>query len=225
MRVRTAAVLPSFASSVTVLIGTHRPFDESSLPPELCRAVPKRKRQFMAGRYCAVQAAERLNQTGSPPDIGRGTAGEPLWPRGLTGSITHTDELASAAVARLCDARSLGIDSETIAGRPRMDAIRSIVMLPGERALGGSAFDDATRLTLVFSAKEAIFKCLYPVIRRRFYYADVAIRAMDPSGMFAAEIVTRLAPGFERGMILHGRFEIDERRVHTGTWLEPHPGA
>jgi enterobactin synthetase component D / holo-[acyl-carrier protein] synthase len=224
--VQSPAILPSFAATVTVLLATDAHIKLIALPPELRGAAPKRRRQFMAGRYCAVQAAERLKPSGELPHVGRGPAGEPLWPGGLTGSITHTDDLASAAVARLSDARSLGIDSETIVVRARAQAIRSMVMLPAEAGLGGGALDDATRLTLVFSAKEAIFKCLYPVIGRRFYYEDVALTSADlADGSFAAEIVTTLAAGFERGTSVRGRFEIDELRVHTGAWLEPHIGA
>lgn len=221
-------LLPSFAESVTVALTPDSDIDAPGLPPELRGAVPSRQREFTAGRYCAARAVARLQPSGEPRAIGRGPAGEPLWPDGLTGSITHTQALASAAVARLSDARSLGIDTETIIAPARAHAVASVVMRPAEAALGGDALDvlnGATRLTLVFSAKEAVFKCLYPVIRRRFYYADVEIRSADlTDGSFAAEIMTTLSAAFVRGMVLRGRFEIDDRWVHTGVWLRPDGG-
>ena len=221
MEVRSPFVIPAFASSVTVALGDALPA-AGSLPPELDRAVPERKRQYLAGRYCAAEAVGRIRPSATRPAIGRGAAGEPLWPAGLTGSVTHTHDFASAAVARVSDARSIGIDSEMRVARPRAENIMPLVMLPEERALAGSTLDEATRVTLVFSAKEAVFKCLYPLIGKRFYYEDALIASADvASGRFTAVLRTTLGAGFERGALLHGRFEIDEVRVHTGVWLEP----
>jgi enterobactin synthetase component D len=220
--VRSPSIVPSFASHVTVTLDPRVPA-AASVPPELHRATPDRKRQYLAGRYCADHAVERLRPSATRPAIGRGAAGEPQWPAGLTGSVTHTDGLASAAVARLTDARSIGIDSEMRVDHWRAERIRPLVMRPEEHGVGGRAIDEATRVTLVFSAKESIFKCLYPVIGRRFYYEDALITSGDPAtGQFVAELMTTLAPGFERGTILRGRFEIDDARVHTGVWLDPH---
>lgn len=221
MEVRSPLVVPPFASSVTVALSGSLPAD-GCLPPELDRAVPDRKRQYLAGRYCAAEAVARIRPSAGRPAIGRGAAGEPQWPAGLTGSVTHTHDLASAAVAKVSDTRSIGIDTEMRVGRARAENIMPLVMRPEEHSLGGRALDEATRLTLVFSAKEALFKCLYPVIGRRFYYEDACIASADlATGCFTTEIVTPLAPGFERGTILRGRFEIDDVRVHTGVWLEP----
>ncbi len=221
MEVRSPCVVPSFASSVTVALSDRLPAT-GSLPPELDRAVPERQRQYLAGRYCAAEAVGRIRPAAPRPTIGRGAAGEPCWPAGLTGSVTHTHDFASSAVARVSDARSIGIDSEMRVARPRAENIMPLVMLPEEHVLGGSAFDEATRLTLVFSAKEAIFKCLYPLVGRRFYYEDALVASADvASGYFTAALRTTLGAGFEKGTILRGRFEIDEVRVHTGVWLEP----
>jgi enterobactin synthetase component D len=220
--VRSPAVLPSFASCVTVAFDNNEAVEATGLPAELRRAAPERKRQFLAGRYCALRALERLEPSVARRTVGRGGAGEPTWPAGLTGSVTHTNGLASAAVAWQSDARSIGIDSELRVATARAQAIKPLVMLPGEAGLGGRALDEATRVVLVFSAKEAIFKCLYPLTGRRFYYEDAFVACADVAGgWLTAELITTLATGFEAGTILRGRFELDEARVHTGVWLEP----
>ena len=222
LELRSPSVVPPFVSSVTVrLNSTITP--SADVPPELCRAAPSRQREYAAGRYCAARAIERLQPSDVPLTIGRGSAGEPRWPAGFTGSVTHTEGLASAAVARISDARSIGIDSEVRVDTWRAERIRPLVMQSGETGVGGGALDDGTRVMLVFSAKEAVFKCLYPVVGRRFYYEDARIISADAAtGVFVAELLTTLAPGFERGTVLQGRFEIDDRHVHTGVWLEPH---
>jgi enterobactin synthetase component D / holo-[acyl-carrier protein] synthase len=221
VELRSPSVVPPFVSSVTVALNAAIRAT-ADVPPELHRAAPSRQREYVAGRYCAARAIERLRPSDVPLTIGRGVAGEPQWPAGLTGSLTHTDGLASAAVARVSDARSIGIDSEVRVDAWRAERIRPLVMQPEESGVGGQALDAGTRVMLVFSAKEAIFKCLYPVVSRRFYYEDARILSADPAtGVFVAELLTTLAPGFERGTVLQGRFEIDDRHVHTGVWLEP----
>src|SRR5205814_2561041 len=115
-------------------------------PRELSRATPERKRQYVAGRYCAVRAIERLTASAARRDIGRGGAGEPQWPEDFTGSVTHTDGLASAEVAWLSDARSIGIDSEMRLVRARAERIKPLVMQPEEGAVGSDALDEGTRV-------------------------------------------------------------------------------
>ena len=222
VELRSPSVVPPFVSTVTVAL--HAAITSTAdVPPELHRAAASRQREYVAGRYCAARAIERLQPFEAPLTIGRGAAGEPRWPAGFTGSVTHTEGLASAAVARLSDARSIGIDSEVRVDTWRAEQIKPLVMQQDEAGLGGGALDGGTRVMLVFSAKEAIFKCLYPVVGRRFYYEDARIISADAAtGVFVAELLTTLAPGFERGTVLQGRFEIDDRHVHTGVWLEPH---
>jgi enterobactin synthetase component D len=218
-RLENAAVSPTFATMVTVAFTPDAAFGDGQLPPELVKAAPERQRQFLAGRYCAL-AALRVHSGRCPVHVGRGPGGEPLWPAGLTGSVTHTRDFAAAAVAGSGQARSIGIDTEEIVTTPSVGRLSSLVLLAAEPDLGGPALDNATRFTLVFSAKESLFKCLYPLVRRRFYYPDVALRALDlTSGTFAAELVTTLSAEFRAGWRVTGKFVIDGRRVHTGVWV------
>jgi enterobactin synthetase component D len=218
--VPSPGLLPEFIAGATVRWSSDFPIDDWQLPPELHRAVPRRKQEFVAGRCCAARAIQQLRPGPSSVHVGRGSAGEPLWPAGFTGSITHTANLASATAARLSDVRSIGIDSESLITPARASAIESAVMVPAEYTVGGSALEAATRVTLVFSAKEAIFKCLYPLVRRLFFYTDVSIASADVrAGTFVAKVIHELGVGFEEHTILHGRFVIDEPYVHTAVWL------
>src|SRR5699024_2591462 len=63
-------------------------------------ALPKRRAEFTAGRWCARQA---LTELGLPPTpVERGDHGSPCWPDGVVGSITHCDGYRPAAVAHDC---------------------------------------------------------------------------------------------------------------------------
>ena len=75
-------------------------------------AAQSRVEQFTAGRVCSRIALGRLGLAATTP-IERGEDRAPIWPSGFIGSISHTDTWCAAAVARLGDIRSLGIDLES----------------------------------------------------------------------------------------------------------------
>lgn len=103
----------------------------------------------------------------------------------------------------------------------RAVAVRDAVATPAELLRASKAGLDALlALTLVFSAKEAIFKCLHPAVGRIFGFADVQILAVDcASRMFRACVVNALAASFPAGTELAGGFDIDAHHVHTGMIL------
>lgn len=216
--VAVPAVLPAFAAAFAVdLSGSS--VETVVLPPELRGAALKRQHEHRAGRFCAVRALGILGITGSTA-VARGTNGEPIWPAGVTGSITHGGGLAWAAVAMQEHAVALGIDSERLAERPQIERLSAHVLLPSEMRLGGDILDRQLRFTLVFSAKEALYKCLFPLVRRRFYFPDVEIRSVDAMrGTFGAEIRKTLGAAFQAGRRIEGRFAVGEGCLHTGVWL------
>jgi 4'-phosphopantetheinyl transferase EntD len=75
--------------------------DPSLLFPDetryLGRAVPKRTREFAAGRLCARRALAEFGVTGYPLRMNRDR--RPHWPAPVIGSITHTTGMSGAVVA------------------------------------------------------------------------------------------------------------------------------
>jgi 4'-phosphopantetheinyl transferase EntD len=63
---------------------------------------------------------------------------------------------------------------------------------------------------LIFSAKEAVYKCCYPSMRERWEFDDVWVR-IEPRGGFLAEPPGRAA--------LPGRYAFAASRVVTGVIL------
>lgn len=189
---------------------------------EIASMSAARRAEFLAGRWCARVAMGRCGPelAAAKVPIGRGRA--PRWPPGLVGAITHADNLASAAVARVRDARGVGLDVEK-----RMDAaiaaeVRATIGTEREIALArtGLNLDGPSAVTLVFSVKESLFKCLYPIVGRTFDYLDAEVIAVDEgSRRCRARIGVGLGAGIEAGFSLDARFEIDDRFVHTGVFL------
>src|ERR1700726_1149506 len=154
------------------------PATRSRLPQALRYATQKRQREFLAGRWCAEQALQRLGAGSTHVAMAADRA--PIWPDGVVGSITHTGNFAAAAVAWAADIAGVGIDSEEIIDPAAARDIADICMVDEamlfEPAHGRSFCEFCT---LVFSAKEAVFKCLFPLTRKFLEFSDVRITSFD----------------------------------------------
>ena len=126
---------------------------------ELANAGRKRKAEHLAGRIAAAHALGAINERAIP---GIGPSGEPLWPEGVSGSITHSGTQAMAVVVRHQDAL-VGIDCEAILpDREAREIQDGIVDAQEAICLTHSGYPFALALTLAFSAKESLFKALFP---------------------------------------------------------------
>jgi 4'-phosphopantetheinyl transferase EntD len=183
-----ADLLPAFVSAVET---REDRLDIELFPEEelaLGDPVEKRRREFVTGRACAREALAGLGLPPSP--IGSGTKGEPLWPPGVTGSITHCERYRASAVARSSSVLMLGIDAER--NTPLREGVWEQVAHGRERELRDGDSDGGHHLDAVlFSAKEAIFKAWYPLTRRWLGFGDAEL-AIDGSGTFTARL---LVPG------------------------------
>ncbi len=136
------------------------------------RAVPARQAEFSTGRLLAARACSQL---GAPAGaILRGAMNEPLWPDGVTGSITHTSDICLVAVAPSNRVRGLGIDIE--ANQRNIDELARLILRPDERQTPvrePSPTED--RVRLVFGAKESLYKAIYARARRFIDFQEVRI--------------------------------------------------
>jgi 4'-phosphopantetheinyl transferase EntD len=140
------------------------------------RMSAKRLREFSVGRHCARTALARLGHAPAALPVGPGRA--PVWPAGIIGSISHTAEIAIAAVARQAQLRSLGIDVES--ADPLEPSLLELVCRDEERAaLAVSDLEPGLGAKLVFSAKESVYKCLWPLTGVFLEFHALGIR-MDP---------------------------------------------
>lgn len=130
------------------------------------RPSPERRAlEFASGR---AHAAALLRELGSPSlHVGVGSCREPVWPHGFVGSITHGGGLVGVAAAHCCEVLSVGIDIEPIMSSEHADEVARVCATEDELQLfvgDGWSFREA--VTLLFSLKEALFKCLFPRIGR-----------------------------------------------------------
>ncbi|MGW9171353.1 4'-phosphopantetheinyl transferase family protein [Streptomyces decoyicus] len=201
--------------------------------PLVSRAVDKRVREFAAGRWCARRAMAGL---GAPPvPILPGPRGEPRWPSGLVGAITHCEGYAAAVVARSTEVLALGVDAEP--AKPLPDGVLEAVALPGERAGLPRNPYGAPPLPwdrLLFSAKESVYKAWFPMTGRPLEFEDAFLSFAPDDGTFTARL---LVPGWQLGDSVRtgfqGRWAVRAGLVMTavvvhaaqGGRTSPAPGA
>lgn len=227
---RSPALFPSFVAQYSVSFDPEDPGDLAgefpgvALPETLNRAVRKRQAEFLAARYCAREAMRTIAPEHGEAVIGIGKHREPLWPGGIVGAITHMHRFASVAVARRADAIGIGLDAERIMTEKLAGELLESIAARDEVAglIEETGWSTAVVLTLVFSAKETIFKCLYPQVGRYFDFRDARILSIDPAGgRFAARLVTALTGELVEGYPMEGRFERSEGQVCTAMVVSP----
>jgi enterobactin synthetase component D len=184
-------------------------------------AAPKRRRDYLAGRYCAREALRALAPELAESTIETGGGREPLWPDGFVGSITHTDGFASAAVAKSSDLAAVGIDSERKREVGAMARLERHILTSAETALlRATGLPAALGTVLVFSAKEAVFKCLYPAVRQLWGHDEVQVTCLDVTrGTFSAHGASTRAAGAWPTRGVEGRFVIHDGCVHTSAFV------
>ncbi|UWM65323.1 enterobactin synthase subunit EntD [Enterobacter sp. CP102] len=161
---------------------------------QLTDAGRKRKTDHLAGRIAAAHALSALNDR-TIPSIG--ASGEPVWPANISGSITHSGTLAMAFATR--DQHALiGIDCEAILAESEAHEIKDGVIDTEEEAvLSRSGYPFALALTLAFSAKESLFKALFPQVQEYMGFDCARVTQLDNKTLVLA--LTKDAGPFSKG--------------------------
>ena len=134
-----------------------------------------------------IVARALLAQLGLPDcAIPKGAGGAPVWPAGIAGSLAHDDTIAVAAVGMQREFGAVGIDIEpAVMLQPDM---LELIATPQELR---KIADDPLGGKLLFAAKEAVYKAVYPLdgvfLEYRDIEADLAARkAVTRSGRVLA---------------------------------------
>ncbi|AHG18641.1 4'-phosphopantetheinyl transferase [Chania multitudinisentens RB-25] len=185
------------------------------LPEHLVSAVPKRRAEYLAGRYLARQVLGELGHHNFT--LLRGEDRAPLWPQGIAGAISHNTDMALCAVHRENGMGGIGIDVETRMLSKRAEALWSGIVSKEECAWlrqQPQAFDQL--LTLVFSAKESLFKALYPQVRHYFDFLDARFIQLNlQQQTFELELLKTLTPQCHIGRRFTGHFLFEDDTITT----------
>lgn len=209
---------------VVVVRDRRIPGDPAELHPaeaeDVTRAVPKRIAEFAAGRACARAALAEFGVSGfalrAAPDR------QPRWPEGFIGTITHTTGYCAAAVASRASLVAIGLDTE-IVGAPTHD-IWSTIAGSEELAWIWSlpAAEQPAAITLLFAAKEAFYKCQYPLVGEWLDFHDLRVEvagwdesgeSSESAGSFAVTATRGIAFARQVALPVMGRYLFHEHFV------------
>ena len=163
----------------------------------------KRREQFLMGRAAAHLALKSLTRSDTERySIGRGGAGEPLWPEGIVGSISHTDGAGVAVVGPKTEFEGLGIDIERTTRTISEGALKKIA-LPAERVwITDDPKQQKLRALQLFCAKESIYKAYYPVTKKQMTFKDAFVRWEEEHQAFVGTLLSDLTEVHQAGDLL-----------------------
>ena len=221
-----SSVLPGAGESVDNLASAELYSDPPGLAPMpeeeplIARSVAKRRNEFITVRYCARLA---LGELGFPPvPILKGDKGEPCWPDGVVGSLTHCAGYRGAVVGRGAVVRSVGVDAEPHDVLP--NGVLDAISLPAERNEMASLPAGVHWDRVLFCAKEATYKAWFPLTKRWLGFEDAHITFdIDESGsggtfesMILIDGATLSGPPLTS---LAGRWSVEQELVLTAIVL------
>jgi len=209
----SAVIAKLLPSGVTSFFSASLPQAAHLFPEEAAATsgmIDKRLNEFTHGRYCARAAMSILGI--APVAIPKGADRAPIWPEGLTGSISHTGAAAAAVVTRSNYFRSIGLDMETAS--PLTLDIVDMICRPTE-----NPDKDGSLGKLLFSIKESIYKCLYPITRSYIDFLEMEVQYNMDTKQFIAVSHCANCPD-ELTKQLEGRFVIHSGYVISAAWLK-----
>ncbi len=200
--------------------------DALTLPPQeqalIAKAVPKRRREFAAGRLLARRLLAELGAPQGP--LLRGPHGAVLWPEGIQGSISHCGPWVGVAMTNAAGVSGLGLDIEE--AKPLEEKYWHVI-LTDEDICHLQSWPQEARTTVakrMFGAKEAAYKAQYPSSGEYLTFSAMWIAVARQMDAFEATFMRDAAP-WSKGDRLGGQFAALDEHVVTAVLAERRPGA
>lgn len=151
------------------------------LPVHIEKCVSKRQAEYLAGRICAQQLLA-LTQS-DKYSIATGELGQPVWPKHLLGSISHSNRYAISVIGSQEKWQGVGIDIEQVVCSHEMVSVMKEQVLNEQEyqlinSIEGMSLNEL--MTLCFSVKESFYKAVSGIVKNYLDFDDVQIIAINP---------------------------------------------
>jgi len=145
------------------------------------RAIPKRVYEFSAGRMCAKKCLSYYGVENV--ELLRGKFGEPLWPEGYSGSITHHQNVAIAVTISTNTGARIGIDLVS-----KLDSLDStdLIACSEELKLFENRGHDVDPGILIFCIKESVIKICSPLLQKFIDFREIGLSWGDRGDLHAS---------------------------------------
>lgn len=201
-----------FPDGVLTLV-EHRDNWSKALAPaeraQLGDVCEKRQAEYAAGRNQARRLIAVLTGTAEP--LLAGDYRQPLWPEGIAGSISHSDDFCGVAVARDSTIADLGIDVETFES---LDPdVEEFVLTPTELKAAKNLPDWVSKL--IFSIKESNYKCCYHRVQAFIDFKQCEVILDIDTQTYTSHIQCNNADGEPLSLQVRGGWLIEADHIFT----------
>ena len=179
----------------------------------------KRRAEFTLGRICAHGALSRFGLE-SEPILRNPETREPCWPDSIWGSITHSAGFVAVAVGLKKEIQGVGIDLESLSRSVNFNIKRQVCVDSELEWLESLPAEQANRaLRIIFSAKESIFKCIYPSTKTYLSFKDAAVSVNETEKNFTFTIFKSFPGIIQHGFTHHGRYSEMDKMLLTSVYI------
>lgn len=185
------------------------------MPEDIRYSSTKRQSEYLAGRYMAQISMSSMGF--EKANIARGLNNSPVWPNGVIGSISHSNDEAYSIVASSNDYKFLGIDYEKIINDEiSKEVYNSIANEKELRNVMNLGFEFSHALTIIFSSKESLFKALHPHTKFYFDFLDATLINLTPKdNQFEIKLNKTLNESLTENMVFKGIYKISYENILT----------
>lgn len=184
-------------------------------PYQFKKVAEKRIASYLAGRCVASIALDCMGQSGFV--VERGICGEPIWPTGIVGSISHTHNQCVCLISR--GPYLAGVDTEVITPINEDPNLVNIISNGVEKKWIRKLNQEQAKIqtTLLFSAKETLFKALFPLVQEYFDFTCAQV-CSPPS---ENRLTLRLTKTLHDDLKVGDKFFVNYTTIndHVYTWL------
>lgn len=184
-------------------------------PESIKKSVPKRQAEYLAGRFMAQKALEKLGIVQTDIPIGEHRC--PKWPTGINAAISHSNNTALCIAVKKSNHQYVGIDVEPVLSWNTITKITNSIINNNEtQMLLSNTLNYKITFSIVFSAKEALFKALYPNVGYYFdFNAAEVINICSHSNQFKIKLTQDLTSILAKGSEFDGYYTIRDGIVTT----------
>ncbi len=202
--------------SDTLFEGLHIAF-----PASLRSAVDKRKSDYLAGRALSNRAFQSLGL--EPVNVPIGPKRGPVWPAGINGSISHTKGYCTSILS--ADPRVfVGVDIEGLLSENGLKSVHRIAFSDTERSFATTqtAFTQQYLGSLVFSAKETLYKCLFPIVQAFFGFDAAEVYQSIGTEIVRLRLTRTLHATLIEGQVFEIHHQVLDDKILTWmTYMHP----
>lgn len=148
----------------------------------------ERRAEYFSGRRCAHAVMVEEGYPALP--VLRHLDRSPVWPLNIVGSITHGASLAAAIIKKryVTNVLNIGIDIEDLSREIRTDISKTTLTDWERDRWSVESMETSQEARIIFSIKETIYKCFYPVHHVYLGFHDAEITELG-SDYFSARLL------------------------------------